>query len=109
MGTLPLEQHGQGVWSVYLPGDQHGHYYTFTVEVDGTASVSYTHLAVVNIVLDPIFIFGYCGEALSGTTGAAAATVIGQFCGAGMTPVSYTHLLWQNGAVSWNTEILNMF
>ena len=27
MGTLPLEQHGQGVWSVYLPGDQHGHYY----------------------------------------------------------------------------------
>ena len=41
--------------------------------------------AVVNIVLDPIFIFGYCGEALSGTIGAAAATVIGQFCGAGMT------------------------
>ena len=28
--------------------------------------------AVVNIVLDPIFIFGSCGEALSGTTGAAA-------------------------------------
>ena len=41
--------------------------------------------AVVNIILDPIFIFGYCGEALSGTTGAAVATVIGQFCGAGMT------------------------
>ena len=41
--------------------------------------------AIVNIILDPIFIFGYCGEALSGTTGAAAATVIGQFCGAGMT------------------------
>ena len=40
--------------------------------------------AVVNIVLDPIFIFGYCGEALSGTTGAAVATVIGQFCGAGV-------------------------
>ena len=37
--------------------------------------------AIVNIILDPIFIFGYCGEALSGTTGAAAATVIGQFCG----------------------------
>ena len=41
--------------------------------------------AVVNIILDPIFIFGYCGEALCGTTGAAVATVIGQFCGAGMT------------------------
>ena len=41
--------------------------------------------AVVNMILDPIFIFGYCGEALSGTTGAAVATVIGQFCGAGMT------------------------
>ena len=40
---------------------------------------------VLNILLDPIFIFGYCGEALSGTTGAAVATVIGQFCGAGMT------------------------
>ena len=39
--------------------------------------------AVTNIILDPIFIFGYCGEALSGTTGAAVATVIGQFCGAG--------------------------
>ena len=37
------------------------------------------------IIRDPIFIFGYCGEALSGTTGAAVATVIGQFCGAGMT------------------------
>ena len=41
--------------------------------------------AIVNIILDPIFIFGHCGEALSGTTGAAVATVIGQFCGAGMT------------------------
>ena len=41
--------------------------------------------AIVNIILDPIFIFGYCGQALSGTTGAAVATVIGQFCGAGMT------------------------
>ena len=41
--------------------------------------------AIVNIILDPIFIFGYCGEALSGTTGAAVATVIGQFCGAGVS------------------------
>ena len=59
----------------------------------GLAATGRTHLsmisqlvgAVVNIILDPIFIFGYCGEALSGTTGAAVATVIGQFCGAGMT------------------------
>ena len=41
--------------------------------------------AIVNIILDPIFIFGYCGEALSGTTGAALAPVIGQFCGAGVS------------------------
>ena len=38
--------------------------------------------AVVNIILDPIFIFGYCGQALSG---AAVASFIGQFCCAGMT------------------------
>ena len=38
--------------------------------------------ALTNIILDPIFIFGYCGEALSGTTGAAVATVIGQYFGA---------------------------
>ena len=36
MGSLPLEPQGQGLWSVYLPGDQHGRYYTFTVEVEGT-------------------------------------------------------------------------
>ena len=34
--------------------------------------------AIVNIILDPIFIFGYCGEALSGTTGAALATGTGR-------------------------------
>ena len=37
IGTLPLERGPQGVWSVYLPGDQHGHYYTFTVTVCGLA------------------------------------------------------------------------
>ena len=35
IGSLPLEKQGQGVWSVYLPGDQHCHYYTFTVHADG--------------------------------------------------------------------------
>lgn len=40
--------------------------------------------AVANIILDPIFIFGYCGSYLSGTRGAAVATVIGQYMGAGL-------------------------
>ncbi len=30
IGTLPLSPWGQGVWGVYLPGDQHGKYYDFT-------------------------------------------------------------------------------
>ena len=37
IGTLPLQRGPQGVWSIWLPGDQHGHYYTFTVTVDGVA------------------------------------------------------------------------
>ena len=40
--------------------------------------------AVLNIFLDPLFIFVYCGTFLSGTRGAAVATVIGQFAGAGL-------------------------
>ena len=35
IGTLPLERGQQGVWSIYLPGDQHGRYYTYTVTVGG--------------------------------------------------------------------------
>jgi len=38
--------------------------------------------SVVNLILDPIFIFGWLGLPAMGTTGAAMATVIGQFCGA---------------------------
>lgn len=41
-----------------------------------------TVASVVNLVLDPIFIFGWLGLPAMGTTGAAIATVIGQFCGA---------------------------
>ena len=37
--------------------------------------------AVANIILDPFFIYGWCGLPAMGTTGAAIATVIGQICG----------------------------
>ena len=35
LGTEPLVRGAQGVWSVWLPGEQHGRYYTFAVTVDG--------------------------------------------------------------------------
>lgn len=38
--------------------------------------------AVVNLILDPILIFGFLGFAPMGTAGAALATVTGQGCGA---------------------------
>lgn len=45
--------------------------------------------AVVNIILDPILIFGYLGFPAMGAAGAAIATVVGQFAGFGLG-------LWMN-------------
>lgn len=38
--------------------------------------------AITNIILDPFFIFGWCGLPAMGTAGAALATIIGQAAGA---------------------------
>ena len=57
IGTLPLERGQQGVWSIYLPGDQHGRYYTYTVTVDGISRQTgdpYARAAGVNGTLSMI-------------------------------------------------------
>ena len=35
LGTEPLVRGVHGVWSIWLPGEQHGRYYTFAVTVNG--------------------------------------------------------------------------
>ena len=35
LDTKPLVRGAQGVWSIWLPGEQHGRYYTFAVTVNG--------------------------------------------------------------------------
>ena len=35
IGSLTMEKREHGCWTIYLPGDQHGMYYTFSVRVNG--------------------------------------------------------------------------
>ena len=56
--TLPLQQQDNGVWSIYLPGDQHGKYYDFTLTTPfGTCNPAdpYARSAGVNGVRSMIF------------------------------------------------------
>ena len=58
VGTLPLQQQDKGVWSIYLPGDQHGKYYDFTLATPfGTCNAAdpYARAAGVNGVRSMIF------------------------------------------------------
>ena len=49
IGSLPLEKRGQGLWSVYLPGDQHGRYYTYTLHAGGTSWEAADPLSLIHI------------------------------------------------------------
>ena len=51
LGTDPLVRGAHGVWSIWLPGEQHGRYYTFAVTVNGITRESgdpYARAAGVN-------------------------------------------------------------
>ena len=60
LGRLPMTSRDHGVWTIYLPGDQHGRYYTFTVRVEGVGRETadpYARACGVNgarsMILDP--------------------------------------------------------
>ena len=62
--------------------------FAFERILQSTGRTFYTMLtqglgAIINIILDPILIFGLFGAPALGIKGAALATVIGQFCAAG--------------------------
>jgi len=66
LGTM-----GQWVFDRFVMASGKSHLFLFTLSA----------ASVTNLILDPIFIFGYFGLPAMGTAGAALATVIGQWLG----------------------------
>lgn len=66
LGTM-----GQWVFDRFVMASGKSHLFLFTLSA----------ASVTNLILDPIFIFGYLGLPAMGTAGAAIATVIGQWVG----------------------------